>query len=72
MGSTSRGIEATPVRQLLFGCSLVALLLFEGLSGMLHFARGVPPSVWLAAGALYLTYLCLIALALRPKSWATA
>ena len=67
-----RGIKVTLVRQLLFGCSLIALLLFESLSGILHFARGVPPYVWLAAGVLYLVYLCLVALALRPKCWAIA
>jgi hypothetical protein len=32
------------------------LLLFEGFSGMLHCARGVPPSAWLTAGAMYLIY----------------
>jgi hypothetical protein len=33
------------------------------------FAPGTPTSIWLAVGALYLVYLGLIALDLRPVGW---
>jgi hypothetical protein len=59
--------QATFVRQFLFGCAVVVLLLFEGFSGMLHCARGVPPSAWVTSGAMYLSYLGLVVPALRPR-----
>jgi len=65
-----RGIQATLGRQFLFGCAVAALLLFEGFSGILHCARGVPPSAWLTAGTIYLVYLCLVVPALRPRQLA--
>ncbi len=67
-----RGIQATFARQLLFGFAIGALLLFEGYAGILHCARGFPPSAWLTAGTIYLVYLCLVALALRPRNLAVA
>lgn len=60
------GGRATSGRQFLFGCAIVLLLFFEGLSGVLHCARGVPASAWLTAGTLYLAYLGLVVLTLRP------
>jgi hypothetical protein len=48
------------------------LLLFEGLSGVLHCARGVPPRAWLTAAAIYLVYLCLVVTALRPRQLTNA
>lgn len=61
------GCEATPVRQLLLGCAIVALLLFEGLTGVLHYAADAPRSLWFTAGGIYLGYLGLIVPALRPR-----
>jgi hypothetical protein len=59
--------HATLGRQFLLGCAVGMLLLFEGFSGALLCARGVPPSAWLTAGTFYLVYLGLIVLALRPR-----
>lgn len=59
--------RATLGRQLFFGLAIAVLLLFEGLVGVLHCARDAPPSAWFTAGAIYLTYLCLIVPALRPR-----
>src|SRR5262249_39976732 len=61
------GGRATLGRQFLLGCAVGMLLLFEGFSGALLCARGVPPSTWLSAGVFYLAYLCLVVLALRPR-----
>jgi hypothetical protein len=61
------GCGATPGRQLLLGCAIVALMFFEGLTWVLHFAVGAPPSLWWTAGGLYLGYLGLILAALRPR-----
>jgi putative solute:sodium symporter small subunit len=62
-----RGYGTTLGRQLLFGCAIVALLLFEGLSGVLNFAAGAPLSMWFMAGGSYLAYLGLVVAALRPQ-----
>ena len=59
--------RATLGRQFLFGLAIAVLLLFEGLSGVLHCADGVPPSAWFTAGAIYLVYLSLMVPALRPE-----
>jgi hypothetical protein len=61
------GCGATPGRQLLLGCAIVALMFFEGLTWVLHYAVGAPRSLWWTAGGLYLGYLGLIVAALRPR-----
>lgn len=57
--------RATLGRQLLFGLAIAVLLLFEGLSAVLHCANVIPPSVWFTAGAIYLVYLSLMVPVLR-------
>jgi hypothetical protein len=62
-----RGCGAALSRQLMFGCAIVCLLLFEGLIGMLHFAAGAPFWISFAAGGLYLVYLGVVVAVLRPR-----
>jgi hypothetical protein len=66
VGRASLG-RASLGRQFLFGCAIILLLIFESFSGVMHCARGIPPSGWLIAGAIYLGYLGLIVTALRPR-----
>ena len=55
-------------RQLLFGCAIIVLLVFEiGAAGATSSPRNTPPSGWLLAAVFYLTYLGLIVQALRPQ-----
>ncbi len=60
------GGRASLGRQFFLGCAIILLLVFESLSAALHGAAGAPPSVWLVAGVVYLCYLALTMIALRP------
>jgi hypothetical protein len=53
-------------RQFLFGLAIVLLLGFEALLIVLLGSRIAAWSPWLLAGAIYLSYLGLVAAALRP------
>ncbi len=63
------GIRATYLRQFIFACSIVALILFEAAAAMCHVARGIPDGAWTIAAGLYLVYyLAFVVPALWPVS----
>ena len=61
-----RGLRATLGRQFLFGSAIAALMLFEGVFGLLHCAGDAPAAAWLSAGGIYFVYLSFIVPALCP------
>jgi hypothetical protein len=60
------GIRATYIRQFLFACSIVALILFEAASAICHVGRGIPDRAWMFAASLYFIYLAFVVPALWP------
>lgn len=60
-------------RQLLFVCAILVLVVFESLLGVIDWRRGLPPPiVWLIGSMIYLVYLALVILALKPREWTDA
>ena len=56
------------LREVLFAGAIIALFLFELMSGLLHCNPRLPRTLWFFVAAMYIVYLVLVALALWPSA----